>query len=174
MQPSDDVTFEQFQPVLDDDTILTPNWVGERLFYAVRSLNNAGIDFHVIGSGIYIQSQIPAPGRPMPRNSPVHFIMDPDSRQEWNMVIVPDIEGLSVSQAEIILRDSQLTMFRSPGQPPAGWDGDRTPGTFRPTPVDPTIQTQAPTPRSGVVFRQFPAPGTEVEEGLQVRVRITQ
>ena len=170
MQPSDGPdAFYDWRAAMSE-TPTMPDFSGQRLSDVVRSFNvNAG-GYQVVGTGITISHHIPAPGQPMPQNAPVFFHMDAESRVEGLMTIVPDVEGLTVEQARFLLNEAGLPVSTRRSERPAWVDDDASPFTARPVPRDPDEEGQASTVY--VVYRQFPAPRTEVERGTEVLLRI--
>jgi len=168
LRPSDGTAaFENGQPRLPDVELM-PDYSGLRVIDVVRSLNNLGLDFHISGSGTVISHHIPTPGRPMPQNTPVFLYTDPTTRNPENMVTVPCVRGLTAEQAELMLGQTMLTAILVRGNQ-SSYDGTEefTPGTA------PDVEREADShnePLPYVIRYQFPAPGTEVERGFQVRL----
>jgi len=144
---------------------------------AVRDLNNrSNGGYQVVGSGTIVASTIPVPGRPMPQNAPVFFHMMPDTRVEGQMTTVPNIVGITVDQAENLLREAGLRGVRL-GSLIAHSDfpeGDpRT--TNRLTEEERAAlneETQLPRPPIlDIIYQQFPSPGVEVERGTEIGLR---
>jgi len=156
---------EYWQPMIAGGEIM-PDYTGQRVTDVVRNMNNLNLDFHIVGGGTVVSSHIPPAGRPMPQTAPVIIYTDPETRTDY-MVIVPDVEGLPVAQAEMILGESMLWAVLVTGTRGAS-DGYYTPGTAQAVEREQGTSAERP---SYYIYRQFPPPGTEVEQGLQVRLR---
>jgi len=166
LRPSDTPYGEDnLQPWLPESAVM-PDFAGLRVTDVVRNLNNQNLDFHIIGGGTVITNHIPPPGRPMPQTAPVILYTDPETRTE-NMVIVPDVEGLPIAQAEMILGETMLWAVLVTGSRGGHDSGNYTPGTAHAVEREEGTATELP---SYYIYRQFPPPGTEVEQGLQVRL----
>ena len=144
---------------------LMPDFSGQRLLDVVRNLNNRDLDFTIVGTGTVVSHHIPPPDRIMPKNVPVILYLDSSTRNEENMVIMPDVEGLPIAQAELIILEAQLEAVLVTNRRTDESSGDYTPGTAY---AEVRIPTSGPPPY--IIYRQFPQPGTEVERGLQVRL----
>ena len=118
----------------------------------MRNLHNLGIDYRITNSGMIISHTIPAPGQPMPVNTPIWITMDATTRLEGAMVHVPDVTGLSPDAAYMIIREAELTPLIFKAEPRPATDEDFV--------------------IAETVYRQLPAAGTVVERGLQVKLRI--
>lgn len=158
---------------------IMPDYSGYRLADAVRNLAGRGEGgYQVVGTGTIVAHTIPQPGRPMPQNVPVFFHMQPDTRIEGQMVIVPDLTGVNLTQAENLLREV--------GLPALLIDSLATPFNFNPdgartmnplTEEERETMSDLPQSASGgasgglVIYQQFPVAGTELERGTQVMIR---
>jgi len=176
MQPSDGPYALDYWRTHVLGTEVMPDYSGQRLADAVRDLSNrSNGGYQVVGSGTRISHTVPTPGRPMPENAPVFFHMDADSRIDQQMVIVPNLVGLTVNQAEIILREFGLpiTLLNSlvtTVNPDAG-----TPRTTNRLTeeereaegISPAVQETFPY----VIYQQFPTAGAELERGTMVMLR---
>ncbi|MCL2499660.1 MAG: penicillin-binding transpeptidase domain-containing protein [Defluviitaleaceae bacterium] len=148
LPPSEGTHTEDLQsPVLGLEPM--PDFVGDRVVDVVRNLINRGIAFEVHGGGTIVSSHLPAaaPGRPLPQpNSiPVHLHTDPTTRVEGAMTFMPNVEGLNAEQAHEFIRDNLLIPI------PFGGEGERA---------------------NNEVYKQYPAAGTEVPQGMQVMIRV--
>jgi hypothetical protein len=132
-------------PVLGLETM--PDFSGQRVTDVVRNLINRDIAFQIHGGGTVISSHFPGPGRsmPQPRGIPVQIHTDPATYIEGAMTVMPNVVGLNAEQAHEFIRDAMLmpVMF--------GGVGART---------------------DYEVYRQYPAAGTEVEQNMQVMLRV--
>ena len=144
---------------------------GQRLADVVRNLNivNPG-GYHVTGRGTIIHSTIPLPGQPMPQNSPIFFTMDPATVIAGAMVSVPNVTNLTLEEATQFMLDVGLPVAFTRSYRRAPIDGDLFPRTWDAVPIDPDLPDDlAPTLN---VYRQFPNPGTEIELGTEVLLRV--
>ena len=151
-----------------------PDYSGQRLADAVRDLStrsNGG--YQVIGSGITVSHTFPVPGREMPQTSTVFFYMDSDSRIEGQMVEVPNLVNLTVSQAELVLLELNLPPMRLDSLAPqsiAGSSDDAR--TFNVEARDDDNEYDSPVQvNQYIIYQQFPSPGTELERGTWVMFR---
>jgi len=166
MRPSDGpYADEHWQPMLTPGALM-PDFTGQPVTEVVRTLNNLNLDFHISGGGTVVSGHQPAAGRPMPQTAIVFLDTDPETSVD-NMVIVPNVEGLSLAQAEMFLNDAMLWAVLGTGHRSGGDSGDYTPGTAHAVEREPGTQAELP---GYYIYRQFPAPGTLVEQGLQVRL----
>lgn len=149
---------------------LMPDFRGQRLADVARNVNimNQG-GYHVIGSGIYIEQTIPAPGQPMPNNAPIFFHMDASSVVEAAMETVPDVVGLTLTEASQFLLDSGLTSETVRSARREGADDAFEPRTTNPTPREEEEEEEE---EILFVYRQFPSPGVRVERGTEILLRV--
>ena len=155
-----------------------PDYSGRRLVDAVEDLSNRSQGgYQVVGSGTIVSHTIPAPGRPMPQNSLVTFHMEPDTRIEGNMAFVPDLDGLTVTAADSLIREIGLRPVWLHSLTPQTNNGVNNNGVPRTTNVDPRGEddsdgeTGQPPQYLERIYQQFPAPGTELEWGTMVKFR---
>jgi len=167
IRPSDSPYEAHWQPLLPVGELM-PDFTGQSVVDVVRTLNNMNLDFHITGGGTIVSSHTPTAGRPMPQTALVVLNTDPETRTE-NMIIVPNVEGLPVAQAEMILGDAMLTAVLETGRRTRGNSSDYDPGTAHAVERDANANADLP---AYTIYRQFPAPGAEVEQGLQVRLRL--
>jgi len=144
-----------------------PDFSGQRVTDVVRNLNNMNLDFHIVGDGTIISNHIPHPGRQMPDTAPVIIYTYPETRGD-NMVSVPNVEGMTVAQANLILGEAMLTAVFASGGRGDSDSGNYTPGTAHAVEREAGAGGDLP---SYTIYRQFPPAGTEVEQGLQIRLR---
>ena len=172
MQPSDGPDAANFWQAAQAPTGLMPDFSGQRLVDVIRNLNivNRG-GYHVVGRGGTILRTIPTAGQPMPQNSPIFFHMDPASVIEELMVSVPDVTELTLEMAEQFMNDVDLPVAVVRREAHGMGDGNFLPHTGGPTPAHEDEDDDAP-PRVYIVYRQFPLPGTEVEIGTEVLLRV--
>jgi len=178
LPPTDgDVTLNDWH-VMRDGVELVPDFSGRRAVDVVRDLNNmthGGYQFFPpIGGGSVVTHTIPAAGRPMPQNTVIFIHTDVDSRLPGQMVSVPDVRNMTVDQASVFLADGGLTTVlfmndRDTERP----ETNSVPGTWGAEDAANGVVYQEPQPMHYIVSQQFPAPGTEVERGMQVMLRVT-
>ncbi|MCL2377863.1 MAG: penicillin-binding transpeptidase domain-containing protein [Defluviitaleaceae bacterium] len=166
MRPSEGYAYENGQLVLPGNEPM-PDFTGRRVTDVVQNLNNLNLNFEIIGRGTVVDRHIPHAGMTMPRDTPVFIYLDPESDTYENMVIVPDVVGLSFDQASTMLGQTFLTAVLASSGGAGNYDtGEFTPGTADSVEREPG-SSDAPILN---IYRQFPAPGTEVERGFQVRL----
>ncbi|MCL2189517.1 MAG: penicillin-binding transpeptidase domain-containing protein [Defluviitaleaceae bacterium] len=134
-------------PVLGLDPM--PDFTGYRVTEVVRNLINRNIAFQVNGGGTVVTSQFPAAGRSMPQphpaGIPVQIFTDPATYIEGRMTVMPHVEGLNAEQAHNFIRDAMLQ--------PVMFGGEGARDEYE-------------------VYRQFPAAGAELEQGMHVMLRV--
>ncbi|MCL2225280.1 MAG: penicillin-binding transpeptidase domain-containing protein [Defluviitaleaceae bacterium] len=148
-----------------------PNFENRRLLEAVRDLVNMEIGYQVVGGGTVISHHWPAPGHPIPENSPIIFYTDPETRTPELMVTVPDIEGLPAETARFLMDEARLTGVVFRNRADTGNNAESMPHTSRAEPLPYYHITAAPAPVPYIVHQQFPAAGSEVEHGTQIIIR---
>jgi len=180
LQPSDGPNALDYWQAHTASADTMPDFSGMRLADAVRNLSNRGNGgYQVVGSGTIVSHTIPQQGRPMPQNIPVLFHMEPDTRIEGQMVIVPDLTAgnVTVAQAEAILREIGLPAVLIDSMVMASNFNPEDARTMNPLTAEEreTMSDEPPdhasSPMSQVIYQQFPAPGTELERGTQVMIR---
>ncbi|MCL2602888.1 MAG: penicillin-binding transpeptidase domain-containing protein [Defluviitaleaceae bacterium] len=124
-----------------------PDLNGQRVTDVVRNLINQGILFQIHGGGTIVDHHFPAAGfsMPQPNSIPVQLHTDPTTRAEGGMTFMPNVVDLNAEQAHEFVRDALLMPILF------GGEGERA---------------------NYEVYRQFPAPGTEVPQGMQVMLRV--
>ena len=171
LRPSDGPYAQYAWEAVQDARAVMPDFSGQRLADVVRNLNilNQG-GYHVRGRGTLIYSTIPLPGQPMPTNSPVFFDMDPNSVIAGAMVSVPNVTGLTLEDATQFMLDVGLPVASIRNYRRTPVEGDFFARTWNGIPIDPEA-SQAAQPTL-YVYRQFPTPGTEIEFGTEVLLRV--
>ena len=157
--------------ILREDTM--PDYSGQRLADAVSDLSNrSNAGFQVVGTGTIVSHTFPSAGRQMPQNSVVTFHMQPGSVIDSQMAFVPDLTGLTIDQAESLIRElglrpvllssltPQVPSSLNSGIPRTGTADDST---------DSSHIDQEPTHYR--VYQQFPSPDTQLERGTMVMFR---
>jgi stage V sporulation protein D (sporulation-specific penicillin-binding protein) len=157
----------EVEPTVDDLAgAVMPDFAGHRLAEAVNTaidLQAAG--FQASGGGTIISHTWPLAGHLIPENSPIIFYTDPDTRLAGRMIAVPDVVGLTAEIAVRVLEDAGLTPVLVAERPPTPEGADSEPRTFIPEPVGEDFVPPPALPYT--VHLQFPAPGTEIEQGTQ-------
>ena len=168
MRPSDSDVYDNGQPVLPGNEPM-PDFAGRRVTDVVRTLNNLDINFSLVGTGTVVASHFPQAGgiMPRPRGAYVFLHLDTNTRVD-NMVEVPNVVGLPAAQAETILGQSLLTGVVFTNTSIDFYDnGQFTPGTAGDVERIQGGNIEIPMYN---ISHQFPAPGTFVEQGFEVRL----
>jgi len=155
---------------------IMPDFRGERLLEVIRNLNRTstgGGGYHILGGGTVISHTTPAPGHPIGNSPVIIFHTYPETRQPGNMATVPNVTGISLSQAEIILQDLGLPIQLCTGEERVDRSHLFSPITSQPEPLAYGEETAPIAMRSYTIIQQFPSPDTEVERGTQVLLRVT-
>ena len=88
-----------------------PDISGLAVSDAIATLKEAGLGYVLSGSGATVIDQLPAAGAGMTEGSLVMLYVEGDAvADENNRVTVPDVTGLSVAEANRLLRSCGLTM----------------------------------------------------------------
>lgn len=77
--------------------VFMPSLVGESLASAKQAVQDAQLKINIVGDGDVVVAQCPAYGQPVPKDGTV--VVYTDASSEKKMVKVPDLTGLSVSEA---------------------------------------------------------------------------
>ena len=85
-----------------------PNVVGLKEAAAAEKLKENSLKYRIIGDGETIVSQIPAHGRQLPGNSVV--LLYTDDSMPTDQVRVPDLQGMTVAQANRAISEAGLYM----------------------------------------------------------------
>ncbi|HEX2937671.1 MAG TPA: penicillin-binding transpeptidase domain-containing protein [Ruminiclostridium sp.] len=88
--------------------VKTPNLVGMSTQDAESQLKNDKLNQVVIGSGAKVTAQVPETGRPIPRGGKV--ILYTDNAQVQDTITVPNVTGLTVSQANNAIVNQNLNI----------------------------------------------------------------
>ena len=174
MQPSDGpYAVYAWQAALAPADVM-PDFSGQRLADVVRNLNIANQGgYHVIGRGTVIQRTIPPAGQRMPQSAPIFFHMDPTSVIEDAMVSVPDVNELTLEMATQFLIETGLPVATVRSAPRPVGDEEFFPHTRGAELIEDDEDDDVPrVQRIYYVYRQFPNPGTEVEMGTEVLLRV--
>ncbi len=127
-----------------DADVNMPNVVGKSISEAQQTLINAGLKYHVVGTAEgEVKNQMPHAGTAVRKDA--ICILYTEKNAAENKVLVPDVTGLSVSDVNHILANSNLNFMIS------GAGNLNAVGILR-------------------SMRQEPAAGTEVPEGTVVNV----
>lgn len=103
--------------------VIVPQVVGMSVEDAVSAIRDSGLDYVLDGSGANVIGQLPAAGAGMAEGSLVMLYVE-GAMPETEYVEVPDVTGLSVAEANRLIRSYGLTMIISgsglaAGQQPA-------------------------------------------------------
>lgn len=154
-----------------------PDYSGWRLADAVNDLSSrSNSGYQVVGSGTVVSHTFPVPGRDLPQTSPVLFHMDPETRISEEMVLVPDVIGMTVSEANSVLRSFGLPPVLLESFTHVSQFSMGEPRTMNVEPRDegsgPYIPDMPIDPTSGMrVYRQYPSASSELERGTTVMLR---
>lgn len=104
-----------YAPVLDEEraTMLAsvPNVTGMTVANAVGTLREAGFGFLLDGTGTRVLEQMPAGGAEMAKNSLVTlYVTEENVKNDSEETTVPEVIGMSVSEANRMLISSGLQM----------------------------------------------------------------
>lgn len=91
-----------------------PSLIGESLASAKQKIQEQELKYTVVGDGDTVVSQSPSYGQPVPKNGTV--ILYTDSSADKKMVKVPDLTGLTVSQASERAKNAGLNIKLSGNQ----------------------------------------------------------
>jgi stage V sporulation protein D (sporulation-specific penicillin-binding protein) len=168
------------QIALSNTEDLLPDYSGMNIVDVTQNLNNRGIDYHVINTGTVVKSTQPIAGSPEPKTAPVYLYMDPETQIDGQMVVVPDVQNLTMEQAMTYLSDAGLNgMAFIDGNDSYG-SSDGFPTTFN---VDTSGETaggggEAPAEALPAVvynvYRQYPSPGVVTQQGTQVKLKVRE
>lgn len=86
-----------------------PDVTGMAVSDAIDAVKDAGLDCVLDGSGAYVVDQLPAPGAGMTEGSLVMLYVE-GATQDAEYVNVPDVTGLSVAEANRLIRSYGLIM----------------------------------------------------------------
>jgi len=137
----------------ETNMLVMNNYIGQPLSTTTRALNQAGLDYEIIGgSCAVVTSQFPAAGTRISRNASVTLTVEP--AEGVALVEVPSVEGLDSTQAEAILREAGLVPFLA----------------VQAAPDDPAAEPTEALPK--IVMLQMPEPGIRVMHGTEIRLKI--
>jgi stage V sporulation protein D (sporulation-specific penicillin-binding protein) len=173
------IRLKNIQPTSDDDIVTPdlfgtpmPDYSGQRLTDVVRNIINMGTSSYlVVGGGTMISHHWPAPGHPMPENSPIIFYTDSETRISERMATVPDVVGLTADTANLLLLESGFPPVLITDRRQNANDNDFRPYTARPEQLDTSTPAAPAAPIPYTVHQQFPSSGSEIERGTQVIIR---
>jgi len=160
---------------IDDSYVTTPNdkiQIGDYgdmpLNLAVSSINDAGLDFEIIGgSGTTIASQSPDANTLVPTGTTVFFTLKTDG-DYGSLVPVPSLIGLEVSEATSLIEAAGFT-------PVVIYDSknEEEPSTEEPsTARGGEISNAEPALSRQHVYKQMPGADISVIEGMEVKIRV--
>lgn len=153
-----------------------PDYSGWRLSDAVRDLSNrSGIGgYQVIGSGSVVSRTMPEPGRPMPQNAPVFFHMETGTELDGQMVSMPNLIGLTATQAQAILHEFglPLILLDSIGALGSMENGEaRTTNPLTAEEWAEEVEQSPPELIHYVIYSQYPSADTVIARGTPVMIR---
>lgn len=135
-----------------EETIVVPNLVGDDVVSVLELLTGLGLNTKVKGSQFSasipknsIIYQKPGPGDLIKKGRDIRIVISKGTR----MVAMPNLNGLSLQQARIILEKNGLT-----------------PGIISKTTTPPLINADS-------VISQSPVPGTKIERGMQANMLVS-
>jgi len=164
MRPSDWHEYDNGHVILPGNEPM-PDFSGNRVMDVARNLSNLGLGFEIIGEGTVVSHHFPPPGMTLPRDIPILLYVDATTAVE-NMVVVPEIVGMSADRADTILGQLFLTAVLTTNS-----ENDNDAGEFTPGTAD-SVERESGSGEISVftIIRQYPAPGAVVERGFQVRL----
>lgn len=98
----------------------TPDVLGKNVQEAQNTLQSAELDVKVYGQGETVLSQVPEPGKSIPKSGCVVLFTDEESTSQT--VTVPNLVGLTLSQANSVAANAGSTSV---------FPAQRLPGTMR-------------------------------------------
>jgi stage V sporulation protein D (sporulation-specific penicillin-binding protein) len=160
---------------------LLPDYRGMNIVEVTQNLNNRGLDYNIVGTGTIVKSHQPIGGNPQPKNVPVYLHMDPETRVEGEMVTVPNVQGLTMEQADAYLADAGLHAVPLIDKTENASDSSGFPTTYN-------VNTNASSETGGAaagtetqppaviynVYKQFPIAGVELQRGAQVKLKVRE
>lgn len=96
---------------VQEEMVVIDDYIHKDLVNSLVSLKNYGLKSEVIGNGNKIFNQIPKPGMIVPKNAEVLLYVQSES--EVDLVVVPNLVGLTYNKAQEILMDSGLSIKNS-------------------------------------------------------------
>jgi stage V sporulation protein D (sporulation-specific penicillin-binding protein) len=161
---------------------LLPDYRGMNIVEVTQNLNNRGLDYNIVGSGTVVNSHQPIGGNPQPKNVPVYLYMDPETRVEGEMVTVPNVQGLTMEQADAYLADAGLhaVPFIDKTENTSGSTGFPTTYNVNASAsgeADDSAEAGTETQPPAViynVYKQFPIAGVELQRGAQVKLKVRE
>jgi len=134
------------------------NYIGKPLIVAVHEVNTAGLDYAFDGgSGTVVMTQSPEPGTVVPIGTTVRFTISDGGG--YTLRQVPDVMGLETSVAETVIIEAGFVPVVAHDTSAGPAASDEPDEIF--IPEEPKY-----------VYRQMPAAGVNVAEGLEVKIRV--
>ena len=121
-----------------------PNVVGLKREEIAKAFGESGLKYNIIGSGDTVLSQVPKGGSTLGEGSTVALYTEKD---KTSMVVVPDVKGMTATQANVLLTNSGLNMK--------------------------VFGASATDQGAAVVSSQSPEAGTEVSRGSAISVEFS-
>ena len=154
-----------------------PDYSGWWLSDAVRNLANrtGNSGYQVLGSGSIVARTFPEAGRPMPQNAPVFFHMVEGTELQGQMVFVPNLMGLTVTQAQTMLREFGLPLILLDSIGALGSMENGEPRTTNPLTAEEWAaeggQLGQHETINYVIYSQYPSADTVIARGTPVMIR---
>lgn len=168
-------------PVEETQTYTVKDYTKTNLKSTITTLINEGIDFEVIGSGDTIAKQSPAGGTQL-KTKPSKLLLSLSNSGKTTLVPVPDVTGLSLSDAKRMLESSGFkwevaddtnssTEKETYAIETTTQDAlDKTEETTNSENSDNSSKTTASSGQQ--VYVQMPSANVKVESGTTVKIRI--
>ncbi|MDR3091632.1 MAG: hypothetical protein LBU36_05515 [Clostridiales bacterium] len=174
--PPSDPTVNIAKYNLDANKRVVGSYEGGALKDAISDINRLGVKFEIVGAGgSKVERQMPPADSEVDDTSVVYLTVSKDADE--TLITVPDLSGLTVSQAAFFLENTGLMPFnRDVGPAADGGAEDDTPDRYMTeTPETPAADGQSALPPEDVqedpkVTSQMPAAGVFVAKGTQVSI----
>ena len=102
-----DVEPQYTEEELNTNDKTVPNVEGLPKSEVAKAFNGSGLKYNFIGSGDKVVNQVPKGGSILPEGSTVAIYTEKDQHSE---VVVPDVKGMTATQANVLLTNSGLNM----------------------------------------------------------------
>ncbi len=104
--------YMDIEPQYSDEELLVqdktvPNVTGLSVNELAKAFNGTGLKYNIIGSGEKVVSQVPVGGATLPDGSTVAIYTE---KEEAPLVTVPNVKGMTSSQANLALTNAGLNM----------------------------------------------------------------
>ncbi|MCL2016661.1 MAG: penicillin-binding transpeptidase domain-containing protein [Defluviitaleaceae bacterium] len=150
--------------ILDANSELMPNFSGMQLREVTPILNNMGNDFQVASRGAVVSHHIPGPNQPITPATTIFLYLDGDISDLDDLVFMPNLVGMRLDLAREHLSEAGLIPVIINDAPTGriDWRNNPTATEDETTVVDTDVWQ---------IERQFPAAGSHIQRGTQVRLR---